>query len=130
MIMRQVSKYQRNRQRQQPQQRRRSNQIPPYDNRSGQSQGGQRRQQAEYKDLNKELGRDGRGKAISAEERDFNLKDEEIMLSKEDLKHFERNNRQVEELSNSETNLDSTQKQKPSNKSADDDSDYDEFFEA
>lgn len=132
MIMRQVSKYQRGRQRQQPQQRRRSNQLPDQ-RRGGQTynQGGPQRgqqQPVEYKDLNKELGRDGRGKAVTSEERDFHLKEEDIMLSKDDLKHYEANNRKVEELSDVNSESGTTQKN-PSQK-ADDDSEYDEFFEA
>ena len=135
MIMRQVGKFQRNRQRQQPQ--RRNNQIPEYNNRRrqapnqhGANQGPQRGQQQPvvYKDLNKELGRDGRGRAVSAEERDFNLKDEDIMLSKDDLKHFEEHNRRVEELD--DVSLEPGAPKKNTAKKADEDSDYDEFFES
>lgn len=140
MIMNQITRYQRNKQRQQPRQRQ---QPYPQQQRGVGEQGGYNRrgapqqqpqgqqpQQKVYKDLNKELGRDGRGRAVSAEERDFNLKEEDIMLNKEDLKHYEANNRKVEQMDDVSLD-DALDKPKgASQNSKEDDSDYDEFFEA
>ncbi len=135
MIMNQVTRYQRNKQRRQPQQRpqqypqQRGVEQPGYGGRRGAPQ--QQPQQKVYKDLNKELGRDGRGRAVSAEERDFNLKEEDIMLSKDDLKHYEENKRKVEQLD--DVTLDQAidkPKKASSAKPTEDDSDYDEFFES
>ena len=85
MIFRQIQKMQRNKSRQQPTQYP-DRQIEPRSNRGG-NRGDDKqragRQQTQYKDLNAELGRP------TAEERDFQLKEEEIMLDKEDLRHFD-----------------------------------------
>ncbi len=102
MIFRQIQKMQRNKARQQPTQypdrqiprNRNSNRDRP-DHRSNRDSVDNRRsdrgrqredrgEYVEYKDLNKELGRP------SPEEKAFDLSEEEIMLDKEDLRHFDR----------------------------------------
>jgi len=119
MIFRQIQKFQRNKQRQQPQLPRQQN--GPRSNRPQQRH--QDTEHVQYKDLNKELGRDGRGRAMSAEERDFNLKEEDIMLSEDELKGYKANSAKVDQL-NSQDISDATKK-----KLKDLDGEYDEFFE-
>lgn len=129
MIFRQFQKYQRNKQRQAPQQRgynqggqqqgqygrqghqgnqHQGNQYDrqgqqgnqewnqqqgnQYDNRQGNQrqspiQDSQPRQQ--YKDLNAELKAQGKGSEKMQQQEDFNLKESEIMLTKEELRHAE-----------------------------------------
>lgn len=136
MIMNQVTRYQRNKQRRQPQQRpqqyprQRGMEQPDLGGRRGAPPQQQPPQQKVYKDLNKELGRDGRGRAVSAEERDFNLKEEDIMLTKDDLKHFEENNRKVEQLDDVSLDQATEKTKKTPSEPVEDDSDYDEFFES
>jgi len=122
MILNQVTKFQRNRQRRQPQ-------GPPHPH-PQQRRRVQESEHVQYKDLNKELGRDGRGRAVSAEERDFNLKEEDIMLTKDDLKHYDKTGKQVDELSSDHSDLSdvTSNKKKPQAKPEEDD--YDEFFES
>ena len=87
MILRQVQKMQRSRSRQQPtqsperqlprqNQRRRANEVRTREDRGD---------YVEYKDLNAELGRP------TEEEKAINLKEDQIMLDKEDLRHYEPN---------------------------------------
>ncbi len=88
MILRQVQKMQRNRSRQQP--RTRQHRELPQRERRGRMQGNpnpHRGQPVELKDLNEELGR-------VPEQENFELKEEEIMLDKDDLKHYRGNQSQ------------------------------------
>ncbi len=81
MIFRQIQRMQRNKPRRQPQPRQRE---LPQRERRGRMQGNpnpQRGQPVELKDLNEELGRE-------SEQENFELKEEEIMLDKDDLKHY------------------------------------------
>lgn len=119
MIFRQFQKFQRNKQRQQPQ-------LPQRDNRprSNRDPRHQQNEHVQYKDLNKELGTNGRGRAMSAEERDFHLKEDEIMLSDEELKGLRANAEQVNKLD--KKSLKNIAKDKIKGV---EDSDYDEFFE-
>jgi len=97
MIFRQVQKYQRNKARQQPTQYPdrqidrgpRSNRDRNYDRGESQHRGrDDRGEYVEYKDLNAELNRK-KEEQLSPEERDFKLKEDEIMLDKSDLRHFQ-----------------------------------------
>ena len=117
LILRQVQKFQRNKQRQQP-----SIPAPQRGNRPQQRH--QETEHKQYKDLNKELGRDGKGRAVSAEERDFHLKEEEIMLSKEELKDYKANSGRVDKLDPEDITT-TTKKSKKNSEG----SEYDEFFE-
>ena len=82
MIFRQFQRMQRNKPRQQPQPRQ-QRELPQRERR-GRMQGNpnpHRGQPVELKDLNEELGRE-------PEQENFELKEEEIMLDKDDLKHY------------------------------------------
>lgn len=86
MIFRQFQKMQRNKARQQPTQYPdRQIERGPRSNRDPRNPRHDRGEQVQYKDLNAELGRP------TAEERDFNLTDEDIMLDKDDLRHYDPN---------------------------------------
>jgi len=90
MILRQFQKMQRNKARQQPtqypdRQLPRSNRDRNFDRGASQSRTrDDRGDYVEYKDLNAELGRP------TPEEKAMKLKEEEIMLDKEDLRHFDK----------------------------------------
>ncbi len=94
MIFRQFQKYQRNKARQQPtqypdRQIERGRPSNRHDNRNDPRQAKHDRgEHVEYKDLNAELGR-RKEASLSAEEKDFKLKEDEIMLDKADLRHLE-----------------------------------------
>jgi len=96
MIINQVTKMNRNRQRQQQQPPR--HRQPQYGRQEDPRGRRQYTEPTQYKDLNKELGRDGRGRAVTAEERNFNLKEDEIMLTEEELKHYKHVDEQVEKM--------------------------------
>jgi len=122
MIFRQISKMRRNSSQRQLSQGR-GQQQPQYDNRRQQPRSNRQAppEDIEYRDLNEELGRDPSQGRMSAEEKDFRLKEDEIMLSEDELKHYKSVNEQVDRTA---------QKGTGSNGQAAPDSEYDDFFES
>lgn len=115
MIFRQFQKMQRNRSRQQP------TQYPDRQVQRGPARGNQRQERGEYveyKDLNAELGRP------TPEEKAMNLKEDEIMLNKEDLRHFDKGATQAADTKSMDEELEEL-KEKPLRKKALDADDLD-----
>ena len=120
MIINQVTRMNRNRQRQQQQQPRQRQ--PQYGRQEDPRARRQYTKPTQYKDLNKELGRDGRGRAVTAEERNFNLKEDEIMLTEDELKHYKHVDEQVEKMDGESTSS--------REKDTELDDEYSDFFES
>lgn len=81
----------------------------------------QRVEEKQYRDLNKELNAKG---AVSQDDKNFKLSEEDIMLSKDDLKHYEAANQSIEEL---DIDVDSSVAKETKPKS-DDDLDMEDLF--